>query len=538
MIKLFLADDEPIIVRGLKKIIDWNSFNIEIIGEAHDGKNAQKLIYELRPDLVISDICMPGINGIDMLKAIKKNNVKTKVIFLSGYQEFSYARDAVTYGAIEYILKPVDKNQLEAAVKKAVELINKDKEDIQLRNKLWNYETESNSISMDKMLERLVRGYADSGSYSEDITCYGFSENSEYFTVLNIEIDEFNTKLSAQSEQEVKLVKFAVFNLAEEVINNNKAGVLFHKGYNICSILNSDNYNTAVEQANRTAVEIREAVQANLHKSVTIGIGETVKGIYIIRKSYEDSVEALKAKFFWENSGVISIKDLEQKDKTVEDLYDVQKALAKSIIANDKEAIIDKYEVLLNVVSSISNGNRDSALSYCLSTIAFIGKELALAGILPDRDNEKKNDYLSQMKQYDTYSGLREYMRNWLQEVSTLIADNVKNSGESIEIKKVKEYIENNYNKNITLETAAGIACMNAYYFSSFFKKQTGENFKDFLIKVRMEMALKILLNTNCKVYEIAEQVGFNDSKHFSDTFKKYYGNSPVDYKNSIARRN
>ena len=123
MLRAILADDEAVILKGLRKLIDWEKMGIQIVGEARDGKEALELIERVKPDLAVSDIAMPELDGLDMLKRIGEMGLYTKVIFVSGYQEFSYAKRAVKYGAVDYILKPVEQEELEAALKKAVGLV-------------------------------------------------------------------------------------------------------------------------------------------------------------------------------------------------------------------------------------------------------------------------------------------------------------------------------------------------------------------------------------------------------------------------------
>lgn len=396
MIRVLLADDEPIILRGLKKLLQWESLGMLIIGEAHNGDQAEQIVLNLEPEILISDICMPGKTGIDILKTIKKNNLSTKVIFLSGYQEFSYARDAVVYGAVDYVLKPVDKKQLEDTVRKAVEMITRENEEASIRNKLNNYET----LDKSRHISRLVDAGIEAKDFMEPNPFFGVEPKYDYYSVLCIEIDELQARLKEISGNEEKLIKFAVFNVIDQVLNQNKCGIAFYKGNNICSVINhEDRDGVSVITLSR---QLKDMVSSSLNKNITIGIGEVVKGMNHIPESYQASLENLKHEMSLE------------KDTTIQ---------------------------------------------------------------------------------------------------------------------RVKDYIEKNYSENITLETAAGVACMNAYYFSSFFKKQAGENFKDYLTGIRMGKARKILMTTDCKTYEIAEKVGFNDPKHFSETFKKYYGKNPMEYK-------
>ena len=123
MYRIIIADDEPLIIRGLKKMMEWGKMDTEVVGEAEDGEQLLNLLDTLEPDIIISDISMPEKTGLDVLKEINKRKLKTKVIFLSGFQEFSYAKEAVTYGAVDYLLKPVSVEELENAINRAKDQI-------------------------------------------------------------------------------------------------------------------------------------------------------------------------------------------------------------------------------------------------------------------------------------------------------------------------------------------------------------------------------------------------------------------------------
>jgi len=535
--KVLLIDDEPIIVRGLKKLIKWNAMDTEIIGEFFEGSQAEQFILDKKPDIVVSDINMPGKSGIDLLKIIKEKNLSTKVVFLSGYQDFSYARDAVTFGAIDYILKPINKVQLQDAIHKAINLLNKEKEEVQVRQKLSGYETESKSLSFERFLDGMVLGYDDAGSSIDSFASYGIDDNDDYFTALNLEIDELGEKASQLSAQEVQLIKFAVFNIFEQLIKSKDAGIVFYKRNNILGIIHGKNPEECEKLSCDIASQAVDLVKSSLGKSITIGLGKLVHGMGLIPKSYSDSNTALQTKYFLGGNKVLNIRDINRDGYRIEDLHEFQKLISKCVISNEKEKTFEKVNELMDIILGISYGNKDSALSYLLATIAFIKKQLIDTGFPVVNFHTQDDGYLNEIQTLGSWDDVKSWINDFIDRVFKTISASIKNR-EVVDITKVKDYIEANYDKNITLDTVASIACMNAYYFSSFFKKHTGENFKDFLTKIRMEKALKILMTSDCKVYEIAEKVGFNDSRHFSDMFRKYYGSNPADYKNKLKGLN
>ncbi len=530
MIRILLADDEPIIVKGLKKLLPWKNFQADIVGEAFDGNQAEQLLFQLRPDILVSDICMPGKTGIELLKSIKKSQLPTKVIFLSGYQEFSYARDAVTFGALGYIIKPVDKTQLEQTIRKAILLIDKEVEEVNLRNKLSSYENERKNTYRETLLARLIHGYGSLQELSEDYSAYGIDIKRQFFMVLSIEIDDLAEKKPSLSLQEVQLIQYSVLNWVHDFIQNIQTGNVFFKDDLLIVILNHESVEQLLQTSRTIAGSIKEEVKNNLHQTISIGIGETVSNIEDIRKSYFSSLKALERKFFSGNGSINDWDGNYKNEFSEEDLYLEQKKLRDALITNEKEILDHSLSKIENIIRDLSHGNKESAIRYVLWLTNNLSRELSNIGLYPAWVNKKGNDDLNKVTTFEELTlGLFQY----IQEILGHIRINTKGK-EVQDIKKVNDYIENNFQQNVTLESVAAIACMNPNYFSTFYKKHTGQNFKDYLLKVRMERAIKILLTTDCKTYEIAEQVGFNDPKHFSDMFKKYYQKNPMEYKRDM----
>lgn len=389
MYKMFIADDEVVILRGLKKILDWKELNIEIIDEATNGNDAEKIILEKKPDLAILDICMPGKTGLEILKEVSKRNIKTRIIFLSGYEEFSYVQEALKYGAVHYLLKPVNTKELTDAVSEATFQISKEKEVNIALEKLSEIENKKSYINLSEV-----------------------NKEYSYYTALAIGIKDAE---NYESEM-LRLVLFSIFNTIENYINFRNLGIAFTKDSEIFVILNhetKDNYPIKISK------ELIEEIKRSSSNMLIIGVGVTNKGISEIKKSITTARDALKYRFFMEESDVL-----------------------------------------------VYNSRR--------------------------KDNTKHEDN---------------------------------------NIEQVLEYIARHYFENITLDSVAQKVHMNAYYLSSYFKKHTGMNFKDYLTKIRMSEALELLKEENFKTYELAERVGFSDPRYFSELFKKYYGKTPMEFK-------
>lgn len=157
-IRVLLADDEPVILRGLKKLISWDALGLDIVGEACDGIELKSMIAACNPDLVISDISMPGFTGIDIIRDIHESGLPIKVVFISAYQEFSYARQALQYGALDYLVKPVNTGQLEQVVSRAVAVIRQETEEERNKEMLKSYERKNHSVTIEELLEQITDG--------------------------------------------------------------------------------------------------------------------------------------------------------------------------------------------------------------------------------------------------------------------------------------------------------------------------------------------------------------------------------------------
>lgn len=532
MLKMVLADDEPLILKGLKKIIPWSEYGIEIVGEATNGDQAEEILLAEKPDIFISDICMPGRNGIELLQMLHDHNMNTKVILLSGYQEFAYAKEAIAFGALEYILKPIDKEQLNEAIHKACSLIRKEREEIRLREKLTRYEMERTDTIRENAWERLIAGTIS----PRELKVLAPDIGGGFYTVVNIIIDELFDNPRAFSAQEIQLIQYSVCNLIQKMLDERKAGHALIKGQQITLVLCYHEKQPAPTEAQDFAAEVGRMVKSQKKKTVTIGVGEMVSGWESVPRSYQSALRALEVRFFTGNDRIIVSTEEHLPKYQLEDLYFEQKKLFNGVLTNESELIDESLANMKYIISDIAWGDKETAVGYYLTVLANLGRELTGYGIELEDLAGQMSCITKELKPSATLNELHSRLTRYLDGLTERIAFQIKSSETQV-IKEVKEYIEAHYNQDITLETAAGIACMNPNYFSVFFKNHTGENFRDFLLRIRMEKALGILLSSECKTYEIADRVGFNDPKHFSEMFKKYYGKNPMEYKKDFLKK-
>lgn len=252
-IRMILADDEPVILCGLRMIIDWDALGVEIVGEACDGDMLMEMIDTLNPELIVSDICMPGLSGIDVLRHIQASRQAAKIIFISAYKEFAYAQDALKYGALDYLVKPVNTSQLEQVIQKAVFLIRDHSMEERNREKLEHLERSIQVKTIEELLDRLTDGDVNTIKELNEVL------NLEAENPVTVCVGEWSSVVPEEGrwqEQERKLIDFAVTNVTVEIVNRIPKGYFFRKGRSFCLLILNDQPDIPV----LIAREVRDSV--------------------------------------------------------------------------------------------------------------------------------------------------------------------------------------------------------------------------------------------------------------------------------------
>ncbi|RCX21576.1 two-component system response regulator YesN [Fontibacillus phaseoli] len=525
-IRVLLADDEPVILRGLKKLISWEALGFSIVGEANDGNELRQFIHDCRPDLIISDISMPGCSGLDVIRELHEQGRQIKVVFISAYQEFAYARQAIQYGALDYLVKPVSKKHLEDVVSKAASLIRQENEGERVKEMLTHYERKNRTVTIEELLDGLMDGDKRAAGQLIDM---GAIALSTYTGVILLETDEEIGGDSRWEERERKLVHFALNNVMKETLDNRDNCLMFHKDGRFGILIQ---YEQSGEPL-KLAQDLYGKINMFLKLKVSVGIGVAVSGIEATDESYRSALEALKTKYF---TGLNRIVQAGIEDaSSVREIYSIselQGEIVKALSSQNKEQLIQTTGQLLEVIKQTAGSSRYLAITNLYNTILLLEQEMENIGVHIGFFRDGQGSLLERLSSHATFASLVDEFTSIVHQAFDLIAHKLANK-EITQLRQIKVYMEEHYAENITLESMAAMIYMNPYYLSSFFKKHTGKNFKQYLTEERMKHALRLLLETDLMIYEIAERVGYNNARHFSDMFKKIYGKLPQEYRQS-----
>lgn len=527
MLRAILADDEAVILKGLKKLINWEKMGIRIVGEAGNGQEALELIQDKKPDLAVSDIAMPELNGLDMLREINRLGLGTKVIFISGYQEFSYAKKAVTYGAVDYILKPVEQDELEAAIRKAAGLI-----DEQSRLSILDTEKEESELSR---IFHQINGNQE----------YARQDLYEQFEALNIDVahKEFTgaafrlyfTRSGPANIKMQELQKFSAYNRLQKKLEEEKWGFVIKKDLNTCYVI----FTLAPEEDERVirirVRKLQEVMTGGQPIVVKTGVGERLEEISSLQLAYKTSRFALELYYFTEEDEIWYDHVKRRFTDSFEDYQECYQALLQGYLSR-KMSIDREISHILEVIRSLHFGNRFAAVNRCILLVTDITRDLTDNYLIDASFRQKGEAAAEEIRQKPLYRYACDAVTSYLTGLFDIIREGKGNSGLN-EIARIKQYIDGHYRENLTLESMADFANMNLYYFSSYFKKNTGENFKNYLTDIRMKEAAKLLKNTDYKAYEVAEAVGYKNVRQFNENFKGKYGQSPNEYRKDYGTK-
>lgn len=511
MLRMILADDEPVITRGIRKLLDWNMLGIEITGEYEDGRKALEAIVREQPDLALLDISMPGMSGVEILKECRAMENKVAVIFISGFQDFEYAKAALQYGAVDYLLKPVIREELLRAIEKGVLLAGRE----ETAQPDGAAQPDDEAINYGLLMEDEERGYVP------------------------VYVDLLYDR--GEDEQIRKLVHFSLFSFLEEYLSETGRGIVFQKDGRIAVVLKGVERAVEGEDVSAGGGRVREIVEKIREESVRVTrhtvfyvIGDAVHSMSEIPGMFRQCLERSGYLFFADKMTVpiLNLYDRVFHGKGDSDmLEEARQGLFDAIMAQNEaqiEACVRRYARL---VLRLAEGKKEDACFYFCTAVRYL-EERCVAMELPGRRPQMK-ELLERGRACESFGEMEALFAEEFGRYAVGFREAAAGSDRK-DIQKAKAYIEEHYKENLSLQVLAEEIHMNPYYFSSFFKKNTGENFKDYVNRVRIEHAVPLLLSSDLKTYEIAERVGFGDIRMFNAAFAKIYQETPGNYRKRV----
>ena len=511
MLKVLLIDDEYFIREGLKTIIDWKSFGYEVCGDSENGKDGLEKVFLLSPDLIIVDVKMPVMGGLEMVEELRKRGCHCRVIILTAYPDFKFAQKSIELGIDSYLLKPVDPQELIQKLENVQKEIHNNREISQCVNK-------SIYLSKEKIIEDLVIGNIPdvlSGRYN---SLYGLNFPWKSYTIGLIDTDR-------DLFEEIQL-KSVIKPEIEKAILESGYGYIFQIKNFIGILLK----NMDPELLPKILKWLQERIFRIAGVSLTISLGETVEDIQDIQKSYLVACRLMDKKFIYGHKKILMQDRNENAAAECSgcpslDMEKILNRLYHALDVNNQFLINDLLEEIKNWFMMNESEEEIIKIHY-IDLFLTITDRLMTRNDSPQRLMPDKKEFMSEVYKKTSLADLHGYVKYKLISFSEeLCAGRPSNT-----MKRILDYIDRNYAEDIKLEMLAYLFNYNATYLGKLFKSYTGQYFNTYLDYVRIEKA-KLFLQEGLKVYQVVKKVGYGDIDYFYKKFKKYTGVSPSFYK-------
>ncbi len=526
MYKIMIVDDEMLVRIGVKSLINWQELGFEIVAEASNGQAAYEKYVAMKPDLVITDIKMPKQDGLWLAKKIKEYNPSTEIIFLTCYDDFSYAKEAIKLKVSDYILKA----EMEEEELKKILLEKKKKIDASLGQSADN---QNDKLLLRKRREYLL-GLLLSSNRSNEIIRDEFEKvqvewNTKKYCFLQFDFRS-GLKNDKNSDYHISNIITACLELIMNKFQDEDVEILSKQfGKSITCFTMADNMNEVKLQ--RCIDYLQSSIKQYFSigfKSANSPITDTIEKT----REYLEWIFEASDYLFYLSDGEHLTKETMIKKSDSQFIYDVSmvKEFCHCIEESDSEAIYKKIGDLEKLLD-MQRGNSLEVKLELSHMINDIFKRF-------DSYFQEDSDIFAFQKKVinaeelgEVIDIIREFVNNVIVENSSSRADNAE-----LLIKKAVQYINDNYHKKISLDDIASHVGISKYYFSVLFKKEKDITFSSYLNSVRIEKAKQLLRNPQITINDIVDEVGFNDSQYFSKTFKKYVGMTVTEYRSKYEK--
>lgn len=534
MINVLVVDDEAVIREGIIKSIEWDQYDVNIAGEASNGKEALEVASEIRPDIIFVDIQMPVMDGLEFSKRVKELLPSVKLVILTGHGEFDYAKKAIDLKVSEFVLKPAGAEELiRIVLKLRNEIIyEKKKEEA---GKSYELLKENLPVIQGKLVNRLINasyGSSEGEEFKKAAVKLNMDLSGPCYQIFILSIDDYFFNVGSKSPKNRELILESVYNILKEAMAAYTNGFIYQNEMGLfVGLINTGYYTCNISAMCRY---VQQLVAKHLRLSVSIGIGNAKSDVFKVCESYNEAFHALRHRFYKGKNMVIHINDVKMNNGitgqiSMQSCCEEEKELLLCLRLVDRDGascLLDKLSQRFIALNADYNIIKNIYLNLVMASF----KELQEMGIDIEERFEVQFDPFREIERYETAEDIKKWMTKVIGDLIRIV-ENEKNENYKGIIKIALEYMTKHYNEPISLSAIAGHVHVTPNYFSRVFRKEMGISFIEWLNKYRIEKAKEFLSDISMKTYEVAEKVGFNDYKHFSYNFKKYMNCSLTEFR-------
>jgi two-component system, response regulator YesN len=516
--KVFFVEDEIVTREGIRDNVDWGANGFEFCGEATDGEMALPLLQTAKPDVLITDIKMPFMDGLQLCKIVRERMPRVKIIILSGHDEFEYAQKAIELGVTEYLLKPVTSQTMNHALQKIAVQLDQERKKQEDLNKLQEQVEENRASLRERLLLKLVVGAISSPEAIEKGELLGLDLIARCYliVILKFELGDRSEQFDYDEYQQVQ-------HIVSGLVENNPDIFLLKKDWEEFVLVMKGSTPEYVEEEKDLLLDlIKQNVERTRYQPI-IGAGTPKKRIADIYQSFIEALVAIQ------NAANESGSRLDTTDKT--ELLKIDKVAVENYLRRGgKDGFDQFFDAYIRPVG-------ETALRYLIKNYIFMDFIVATAKLVKEWGGDidlvvpELNSIETILMNIKTIEDLREQASKILISALTFRDSQTKNQHANL-IRRAKDYIDDHYMEaNLSLNDISTLVNLSPSHFSVVFGQETGQTFKDYLTEVRIQKAKELLRATALRSIDISYQVGYNDPHYFSYVFKKNTGFSPSEFR-------
>lgn len=533
MYRILLVDDEILVRDAIKENIDWKSIDCELVGDCENGKQAAEFVQEHQVDIVLTDILMPYMDGMELSHFLHDNYPDIVIVIFSGFGEFEYAKKAIQYGVSEYLLKPVTAMELTGVIEKMKQKVDQQRREKSKMDKLaQNSEKyrKNEQIIRSKNMEALVNCTTDVNKTIQRLSEMGVDISAASYRVALFDIDLYSGmyKLDTEKRQESALMAFVLFNISDEIVTREKAGIAYQEGNNRVGILFQETWSrNFTSKTKEICREIQQKTKEVMGFDVSMGIGKWVKKPEELIQSHDMAAQTLQYRYLLGGNLLI---DMEEKHPAQEINLDESLADLKEFMKTGQKEQVDQTLATIEEAIRQALMEKSRACMYLQQVIRTMDNAGEDVSADMDRIREDRDELLRQVTDQKSFEDACKVVQKHTDRIFEILSEMNTSSSER-QARLAIDYIQKNYmDPDLSLNSICSYLNISTSYFSTIFKDETGETFTEVLIRTRMEKARELLEKTTMKNYEIAEKVGFSDPHYFGISFKKMTGCTPTEY--------
>lgn len=536
MYKVLIIDDETFVRSLLEKNLQTSGLPIQICSSAGDGQEALQRAHEIHPDIIVTDIAMPFMNGLELIKELQSQGIQTKNIIISGYDEFDYARTAIALGVTDYLLKPFMPQELIQVFEKIIRELDGQKALDQNLHMLMEQADWNIVLNRGRILRNVLEGREISGEEAEFL---GFAQDGQeacfLSSILSLRGALQDFGCPEKIEEFMKLIQSGYFSEDLSIfavgLESSKLGVCFGRKSRDKARFMED----IIEGIRRFSKSMEQYYDIIPY----VTLGRVYRSYHQLHNSYLEALETWKDALNPQKRiriyGEKEQETIQRPEEAGVRIRNMKSCIRGAVCSGNTAEALELLQQLMGMYASVSNKGGDYIFISAGELIFNIADDMEKNGC--GRPNEED---IPQLKNHMTAGSLLEIhdlLGEYIEKCCAQVAENLFYNRSAVAVHLVQSYIEEHLKDSmLSIEDAAELVHFSVSYLRQIFKKITGENFNEYLIRKRMEKAGELLKNTSMKVSDISERCGYDNQRYFSSSFKKFYGCTPTEFKEIVIQ--